>query len=277
MRSDIENFCNLCSTCEAFRKASVFQLVCTDITELPVTSFGNRFVRVVQDHFTKYVNAYAMSDQKATTVVQLLCERYIPEHGVPEELLSDQGRQYESEIIHTICQRLQMTKKRTSLYHPRGNRMVERFNRTLKEQLARLIQDYGGEWDHHLPAVVLSFNSTPHSSTGYSPYFLVHGREPRLPATVHVSSPKVSDCPQNYGSAAFETVLLHREEQRQKREYYYNKDTRFRPYACGDLVWVDDPATQRQNLFPNWTGPYKVVSVDEKGAGPVNFVSFLTD
>lgn len=104
--------------------------------ELPVTSVGNRYVLVVQDHFTKYVNAYAMSDQKATTVAQLLCERYIPEHCVLEELLSDQGCQYESEIIHTICQRLKMTKKSTSPYHPRGNGKVERFNRTLKEQLA---------------------------------------------------------------------------------------------------------------------------------------------
>lgn len=51
---------------------------------------------VVQDHFTKYVNAFPMADQKATTVAKLLCERYIPEHGVPEELFSDQGRQYES-------------------------------------------------------------------------------------------------------------------------------------------------------------------------------------
>lgn len=105
--------------------------------------------------------------------------------------------------------------------------MVERFNRTLKEHLAQLIQHYGGEWDHYLPAVVISFNSTPHSSTGYSPYFLAHGREPRLPANVHISLPYVSDCPQNYGSelatrkdAAFETALLQFEEKIQKREYY---------------------------------------------------------
>ncbi len=243
MRSDIETFCEMCHTCEAYRKPvpqlraplqsiqaeRPFQFVCTDITELPLTAQGHRYVLVIQDHFTKYVSAFPMSDQKATTVAQLLCERYIPEFGIPEELFSDQGRQHESEIIKTICQRLNIKKKRTSPYHPRGNGMVERFNRTLKEQLAKLIHQNGGEWDHYLPAVVLSFNSMPHSSTGYSPYFLAHGREPRLPATVTLSTPAVSMTPQNYGTelvkqfdTVFQAVHSHREEQRLKGEHSFS-------------------------------------------------------
>lgn len=286
MRVDIDDFCDRCHTCEAYRKPvpqhraplqsiqaeRPFQFVCTDITELPLTSQGHKYVLVVQDHFTKYVNAFPMSDQKATTVAQLLCERYIPEHGVPEELFSDQGRQYESEIIQTVCQRLNINKKRTSPYHPRGNGMVERFNRTLKGQLAKLIHDNGGEWDHYLPAVVLSFNSTSHSSTGYSPYFLAHGREPRVPASVTLSTPIPPQTPKNYGSelvkrldTVFQAVHCHREEQRLKREYYFNRHVKFKPYQCGDLVWMDDPTTQRKKLDPNWTGPYKVISSDDKG------------
>ena len=286
MRSDIDNFCDMCHTCEAYRKPvpqhraplqsiqaeRPFQFVCTDITELPVTSQGHKYVLVVQDHFTKYVNAFPMSDQTAATVARILCERYIPEHEVPEELFSDQGRQYESEIIQTICQRLNIKKKRTSPYHPRGNGMVERFNRTLKQQLAKLIHQHGGEWDHYLPAVVLSFNSTPHSSTGYSPYFLAHGREPRVPATVDLSPPVMSQTPQNYGTelvkrlnTVFQTVRSHREDQRLKREYYFNKHVKFKPYQFGDLVWMDDPTTQRKKLEPNWTGPYKVISSDNDG------------
>uniref|UniRef100_A0A3B5A4H6 Gypsy retrotransposon integrase-like protein 1 n=1 Tax=Stegastes partitus TaxID=144197 RepID=A0A3B5A4H6_9TELE len=259
MRTDIDNFCDMCHTCEAYRKpVPQHRFVCTDITELPVTSCGHRYVLFVQDHFTKYVNAFPMSDQKAATVAQLPCERYIPEHGIPEELFSDQGRQYESDIIHTICQRLNIKKKRTTPYHPRGNGMVERFNRTLKEQLAKLIHQSGGEWDHYLPAVVLSFNSTPHSSTGYSPYFLAHGREPRVPANVDLSTPTVPQSPQDYGSelgkwldTVFQAVCSHREEQRLKREYYFNKHVKFNPYHSGDLVWMDDPTTQRKKLDPN--------------------------
>uniref|UniRef100_A0A096M937 CCHC-type domain-containing protein n=1 Tax=Poecilia formosa TaxID=48698 RepID=A0A096M937_POEFO len=103
------------------------------------------------------------------------------------------------------------------------NGVVKRFNRVLKECIQTCERSHSS-WKCTLKFFLFTFNSTPHLSTGYSPYFLAHGREPRLPANVHISSPK--------------TVLLHHEEQKQKREYYYNKDTQFRPYACGDLVWI---------------------------------------
>lgn len=116
--------------------------------------------------------------------------------------------------------------------------------------------------------MALSFNSTPHSSTGYSPYFLAHGREARVPASVNLSM----QTPQNYGServkrrdTVFQAVCSHREEQKLKCEYYFNKHVKFKPYQCGDLVWMDDPPAQRKKLDPNWTGPYKVVSSDNKG------------
>lgn len=117
----------------------------------------------------------------------------------------------------------------------------------------------------HVPSVVLSFNSTPHSSTGYtgySPYFLAHGREPRPPAHVQVSSPREPYSPQNYGSelvsrldSAFEAVRLHREEQKLKREHYYNRRVQFKPYVCGDFVWLDDPPITKTNTLPklDWT------------------------
>ncbi len=288
MRSAIEQHCESCEACESRRKpipqrraplqsisaVRPFQFVCTDITELPVTSSGNRYVLVVQDHFTKYVNAYPMVDQTASTVARLLCEQYIPEHGIPEELFSDQGRQYESEILQDICKRLNISKKRTTPYHPRGNGMVERFNRTLKDQLAKVLFHSAGEWDQYLSAVVLSFNATPHSSTGYSPFFLAHGREPRLPAHMYLDSPSdgAVDTPQTYGSAlvnrmetVFREVVDTSTDQRLKREYYFNRYEKFRPFKVGDLVWMNDPTTQRRKLEPKWTGPYRVVTVDMAG------------
>ncbi len=152
--------------------------------------------------------------------------------------------------------------------------MVERFNRTLKDQLAKVLFHSAGEWDQYLSAVVLSFNATPHSSTGYSPFFLAHGREPRLPAHMYLDSPSdgAVDTPQTYGSAlvnrmetVFREVLDTSTDQRLKREYYFNRYEKFRPFKVGDLVWMNDPTTQRRKLEPKWTGPYRVVTVDMAG------------
>ena len=147
----IANYCNSCLSCEARRnptpnhKAPVqsfvpsrpFEMVFADITELPVTSKGHRYVLVVMDYYTKYVNLYPMADQKASTVGKCIFEHYIREHGIPERLHTDQGRQFESDLIKELCSRLGITKTRTTPYHPESDGLIERFNRTLKDQLSR--------------------------------------------------------------------------------------------------------------------------------------------
>ncbi len=80
------------------------------------------------------------------------------------------------------------------------------------------------------------------------------------------------DTPQTYGSAlvnrmetVFREVLETSTDQRLKREYYFNRYEKFRPFKVGDLVWMNDPTTQRRKLEPKWTGPYRVVTVDMAG------------
>ena len=82
-----------------------FQRVVADILELPITSQGGRYVLVVEDYFTKFVNLYAIPDQNATTVAECLF-KYILEHGVMETLHTDMGRQFESDVIRFLCGRL---------------------------------------------------------------------------------------------------------------------------------------------------------------------------
>ena len=81
----------------------LFQKIAAAITELPVTTQGNRYVLVVMDYFTGHVNLFSMKDQCATTVAKCIFEDYIRQHGVPEPIHTDQGRQFESDLIIRPC------------------------------------------------------------------------------------------------------------------------------------------------------------------------------
>lgn len=139
---------------------------------------------VVEDYFTKFVNLYAVPDQKATTVAECLFQNYILEHGVMETLHTDMGRQFESEVVRHLCRMLGVKKTHTTPYNPKSDGMVERFNRTFTDQLAKTLLSCEGEWDSFLSQVAFPYNTSVHTSTGFTPYFLTHGREARTPMDV---------------------------------------------------------------------------------------------
>ena len=163
-----------------------FQRVATDILELPMTSKCNRFVLVVEDYFTKFINLYALHNQTAQSVAQCLFDDYVLLHGIPEVLHSDQGRQFDSEIVQRLCQLLEIKKTCTAPYNPKSDSMVEHFNQTLISQLAKALLAAGGEWDDYLKSVAFAYNTSVHASNNYTPYYLVHGHETRVPVDVLV-------------------------------------------------------------------------------------------
>lgn len=132
MSCDIQKFCMECISCQSCASTTPheraplqsinadrpFQRIAADITELTVTSLMNRYVLVVMDYFTRFVNLYPLKDQRATTVAQCIFEDYInptgEQHGVPEVVHTDQGRQFESDLIKHLCSQLGIEKTRTS-------------------------------------------------------------------------------------------------------------------------------------------------------------------
>lgn len=294
MSNDIQKFCAECVSCQlcsstthheraplqSINAERPFQRIAADITELPVTTLGNRYVLVVMDYFTRFVNLYPLKDQRATTVAQCIFEDYIKQHGVPEVIHTDQGRQFESDLIKHLCSQLGIEKTRTSPYHPQCDGMVERLNRTLKQQLSKYICESGGEWDRYLPQVELAYNSSVHSSTGFSPFFLAHGREPRLPADILLNcSPAFTSCtpgtPADYArdvttrlSYAFKDAAEQSAAAKLSQKQQYDKKTFFHPHKPGDFVFLDDPAQKQNKLAPKWKGPFKILRRLDKGDNP---------
>lgn len=305
MSRDIKIWCQQCIPCDARRSPTPhqraplktivatepFQKVAADILELPITSRGNRYVLVVQDYFSKYVNLYAIPDQCSKTVAKCLFENFICEHGIPEMLHTDQGRQFESDLLKHLCELLGIRKTRTSPYHPQCDGMVERFNRTLIDQLAKTLLQQPGEWDDCLNQVALAYNTSPHSTTGFTPFFLTHGHEARMPANMllpnNTPSSSTPGSPADYVAqltqklqSAFSSAAWNRDWAHNQQKRQYDKSVKHTPYAPGDLVWLNDPTTARQKLAPHWKGPFEILEClgsDADSPGVTYRIHYLLD
>ena len=164
------------------------QLVCMDFLSLEPDTHNTKDILVITDHFTKYAVAIPTKDQKATTVAKCLWEQFLVHYGFPERLHSDQGRDFESHTIKELCAIAGIKKGRTSPYHPRGN-PVERFNRTLLGMLGTLKDKEKSHWRDFVKPLTHAYNCTRNEVTGFSPYELMFGRQPRLPVDIAFSLP----------------------------------------------------------------------------------------
>lgn len=120
-----------------------------------------------------------MSDQSVNTIARKYVNHIICRHGCPEKLTTDEGAQFTSELLSEICKLLQVKQIQTTAYHPEANGVVERFHQTLMNFLSHYINEKQDDWDEWIDYALMAYRTTPHTATGYSPYYLNHGREAR--------------------------------------------------------------------------------------------------
>jgi len=193
MSKDVDSWITKCERC-IMRKSSTstrapmvnikttepFEIVCMDYLTLETSKGGFQHILVITDHFTKYALAIPTKNQSAKTTASALFNELIVHYGFPSRLHSDQGANFQSELIAELCQLSGMAKSRTSPYRPSGNGACERFNRTLLGMLGTLEHGNKLDWKSHVGSLVHAYNSTRHETTGYTPYELMFGRKPRL-------------------------------------------------------------------------------------------------
>uniref|UniRef100_W5MBG4 Integrase catalytic domain-containing protein n=1 Tax=Lepisosteus oculatus TaxID=7918 RepID=W5MBG4_LEPOC len=223
----------------------------------PRTEDRNRYVLEAMDYFTKWPEAYAFPDQSAPMVADALLD----------------GMFARLKVFARVCQRLGITKTRTTPLHPQSDGLVERFNRTLSTQLATLVSRHQRDWDRHLPLALWPNRTAVQESTGCIPASLMLGREMRTPVDL-VFAPLPVDGSAPPAGPDYEWDLRQRMRQvhsfartnltqtgvRQKR--YYDLRCRGPAFQPGDLVWVYSPRRRKglsPKLAPSWEGPAEVL------------------
>ena len=134
-----------------------------------------------------------MPDMLASTVARYFVDGFVCRYGVPLSLHTDQGPQFESRLMKSVCRLLDITETRTTAYHPQSDGMIERYNRTLQKMLSSCVDDHQ-EWDLHLQRTMFAYRTSVHSSTSNSPSLLMFGRELVLPLDIMYGSPS-NVCP----------------------------------------------------------------------------------
>ena len=282
MSKDVKHHLHTCAVCSANRNpvkkfraplqsylvGAPMDRVAVDIMgPLPETKRNNKYVLVLGDYFTRWVEAYGIPDQQAETVAERIVHEFYSRFGVSLELHSDQGRQFESNLLQDVCKLLKIKKTRTTSYHPASNGLIERFNRTL----ARMIRSFAvknTDWDLHLPLLTAAYRSTVHPATGFTPNMLMLNREVHLPVDLLFPRPRSKERVEVHEYVA---ELRAKMEQcydiarrnlknaatRQKRDY----DTRIKEqqYQPGDLVYRRNHIQKKLEI--PWQGPLVIVKV----------------
>ncbi|CAG2211272.1 unnamed protein product [Mytilus edulis] len=298
LKEEVNNYIMRCDICEANKfpqkkpKAPLGSLLtgapldclATDILgPLPTTPRNNKYVLVVTDHFTKWVEIFPVPNQNAETCASVILNEVIARFGSPLSIHSDQGRNYESNIFKELCRMLEVRKTRTSSKNPKGNAVAERFNKTLVRMIKAYLRGQQENWDLNLGCLASAYRSTVHASTGMTPNLLMLGREVRIPAELAYGS-TTKYIPQDitsYGEyvdylkehmqIAHDVARKHLgSEARRHKEIYDSKISVYK-YEQGDLVWYLNENRIKgvaPKLEKTYSGPYII----KRKMSELNFV-----
>ena len=287
-RQDITRLCKTCDVCAArkppLRKqrspmkqynvgVAVERIALDVMGPLPETDSGNKYILVVGDYFTKWTEAYALPNQEAETVATALIEEFVCRYGVPLQIHTDQGRNFESALFKEVCQLLNIDKTRTTALHPQSDGMIERFNRTLETMLSLFVSENQRDWDKCLPYVMMAYRTSVHETTGCTPCEMMMGRDVRLPTDLLTGGLEVEgfwdeeDLYVDRLKNRLEHVHQYAREhlkiasERQKKNYDHKAEAG--GYHVGDTVWLHNPQKKKgysPKLQRPWEGPYIVTS-----------------
>src|SRR6266498_4698729 len=149
------------------------------VRPLSITREGNRYIIVAMDYFSRWSEARPLKAVNADTVATFLYEEIICRFEVSRILQSNRGTHFMNEVIQRLTKSFRIKYSLSSSYHPQSNRLVERFNKTLCEEIAKLAKEVD-QWDRFIQPVLFAYRTKELRISKQSPYMLVYGKEPVL-------------------------------------------------------------------------------------------------
>ena len=293
MFKDVEHWCKSCTDCSTRKTPrnrkrapllpipveGAFHRIGIDVLgPFPESHRGNRYIVVVSDYLTRWPEAFAVSSTEATVIARLLVDEIIARHGAPKELLSDRGQNFLSKIVAEVCKIFQIHKVNTSSFHPQTDGVVERFNSTLCQSLSMYVSKTQKDWDEYIPLILFAYRTSVSETTGDSPFYLLYGREPRLPLDTKLLQPSdLSTSISEHRRKIVEKIEIAQQlakeniqRTQQSMKSYYDRKAKDVDFEVGDRVWVFSPKSKKglsRKLAHNWHGPFRI----SRKASPVLF------
>ena len=175
MVKDVIEYCQTCPQCQKTsprqpERAPLLPLPLIDVPfwriamdiigPLDKSSAGHEYILVLRDYATRFPEAFPLRIIKTPKIISSLVQ-FFSRVGIPDEIITDQGTNFTSNLMKQLHKQLGITGIRTTLYHPQTDGLVERFNQTLKSMLRKFVDNTGRDWDKWLPFVLFAYREVP--------------------------------------------------------------------------------------------------------------------
>lgn len=138
---------------------------------------GTRYIIIVTEYLTHWVEAHPMTDSIGVTATKFLFEHVLTQFVYPSILMSDHGTHFLNEMISTLIEEFQVYRKKSTPYHLQANGTVEAFNKVLENVMTKVCNSQQNDWDLHVPVLLWAYRTTCKKLTGQNPFRLVYNVE----------------------------------------------------------------------------------------------------
>jgi hypothetical protein len=222
---------------------------------------GNKYIVVFTDYLTRWPEAFAIKNREAKTIAKVFVNEIVSRHSAPKILLSDQGAEFMSNMVDSICEYLVVKKINTTAYHPACNGLTERMNATLCQILSNYTEENQTDWDEFIQIALFAYRSSIQETTLMTPFELLYNRQPRLPndlESLRIKEPMTLDLKLKWLGAKKRIQKVN-----DTRKAKYDAKFKERKIEVGDNVRMEKLATKPGLKFKMrndiWNGPFKVI------------------